>query len=191
MFYTPQQSAADILAAMGEDYFVDLYDWANTDGYTIIAQWLMDYQINDALNPATRLQRAPVTSSTSEAIQVSLGSVEHTILEAVEEGRPGFRGGWISSKTLDDLLKEIGAARKVPINKRKDMMSAIGYEWHPGLNLGRVNTVIPAEGVKSKLFIKREGLLNNLKGAAEIQRRYEADQGYPGGFGDDNRRASN
>jgi hypothetical protein len=190
MFYTPQQSAADILKVMGETYFVDLYNWANGDGYAIIAQWLSDYRIADAYNPATRLQRAPQTTSTDEAIFNSMGSVEHAILEAIEEDRPGFRGGWISSKVLEDLLSEMGASRKIPINKRRDMLIKLGYDWHPRLNNGRTNSLVPSEGVKPKLFIKSGSLLQNLQYPAEIQSRYEADQGYPGGFGNDHNRAS-
>lgn len=190
MFYTPQQSAADILAAMGNNYFVNLYNWAKSGGYAIVAQWLEDYQINEAYNPATTLQRAPCTSSTSEAVQLSLGGVEHAIIDAVEEGRIGFRGGWISSKALNDLLVEIGASRKIPINKRKDLLEGIGYEWHPGLKNGRTTTIVFAEGIRTKLFIKKDSLLQNLTGSSEIQKRYETDQGYPGGFGNDHNRAS-
>jgi hypothetical protein len=185
IFFTPQQSAEDVRRDMGGDYFVDLYNWARADGYARIAQWLIDYRIRDEFNPATRCHRAPMTSSTDEALSVSMGSVEHSIIDAVEEGRVGFRNGWIGSKPLNDLLKEIGADRKIPINKRKDLLGSLGYVWHPGLPLGRTNAVIPAEGVKSKLFIKQGHLLQNMQTASEIQARYQSDQGYPGGFGND------
>lgn len=83
-----------------------------------------------------------------------MGSVEQEVLEAIEEGRQGFCGGWVSSKALDNLLKAIRADRTVPVGKRRDMMRSLGYDWHPALKDGRVNNVIMIDGGKPRLYIK-------------------------------------
>lgn len=187
MFFNAQQTAQDILRDMGgSQYFVDLYNWANQDGYAFIAKWFEDYAIPDEFNPASHCQRAPHTSSTEESVHLSLGSVEHAVLDAVEEGRPGFRGGWISSKAFELLLREIGSERRIPINKRKALLESLGYAYHPGLDKGRCNSIVPSEGVKSKLYIKQGSILQNIQGPQVIQSRYQEDQGYVGGFGLDN-----
>lgn len=183
VFYSAQQNKKDkVRDGMTGDYFPKLYRWLkNEGGYAIVNEFLHNYQINEQYNPATMCQEAPITSSTEEAVEQSLGSVEHEILEAISEGRIGFKNGWISSKKLDDLLREIRAERKVPINKRREVLERLGYQWHPFLDKGRVNTPIPLEdGVKPKLFIKIGHISMNLKTPAEIVGRYCKDQGYSG-----------
>src|SRR3546814_3167915 len=69
---------------------------------------LTRYEIHDAINPATNCVTARRTTSTDAAISESLGQGEQEILEACEEGgRQGFRGGWISSVALAQLLGEL------------------------------------------------------------------------------------
>jgi len=180
VFYTAQQNKADLeQSGMSGNYFPNLYHWLkNKDGYAMINHFLHTYQIKDEFNPATHCQKAPLTSSTNEAITVSMGSVEQEIIEAIESGRVGFRGGWISSKKLDEFLKEIRAERKVPINKRREMLQKLGYDWHPGLTDGRTNSPLPHEdNAKPKLFIQRGHISSNLQGADAVA-KYCHEQGY-------------
>lgn len=126
IFFTAQQSAADIIASgMGGEYFVDLYNWAKNGGYAAIAHFLSTYQIPDHLNPATRCHRAPDTSTTDEAIAKSIGGIEAEVMEAAANGTIGFRNGMLSSRTLDKLIKDRGL--RLALNKRKGMLESIGY----------------------------------------------------------------
>jgi hypothetical protein len=94
-FYTAQQTVEDVLAAgMGGDYFPALYDWLRAEGYAIVSELLHTMPIDPEFNPAGACMRGPVTSTTEEAIEQSLGSVEQEIQEAIEQGTPGFAGGW-------------------------------------------------------------------------------------------------
>lgn len=144
VFFTGQQSYADILRdGMGGQYFPDLYDWLNgrnayegrPKGFAVVAHWLKNYAIPVALDPARDLHRAPRTSSTLEAVAQSRGRAEQEVLEAIAEGRPGFGGGWVAGRSLDQLLDH--ARLNVPRNKRRQMMQALGYDWHPTLDDGR------------------------------------------------------
>lgn len=177
ILFSAQQTADDIIAAgMGGDYFSNLYDWLKSGGYAIVSELLHTYQIPDEFNPATTCQRAPITSSTEAAIEASLGGIEQEILEVIEQSAPGFAGGWVSSIKLDELLKERGRARSVPLNKRRDLLLGLGYDWHPGLIEGRVNnTVLPDNG-KPRLFVKKGHPAAAIVGAAEISRAYSAAQ---------------
>ena len=58
-----------------------------------------------------KLSDAPVTSSMSEAVSLSLGAVEQEIQEAIAEGRVGFKGGWVSSLALATLLEQLRAVQ--------------------------------------------------------------------------------
>lgn len=98
-------------------------------------------------------------------------------MEAIDEGRQGFAGGWVSSKALDNLLRQMRADRTVPVGKRRDMMRQLGYDWHPALKDGRVNNVIMIDGGKPRLYIKIGHIHANLTNAADVARHYAAAQG--------------
>jgi hypothetical protein len=179
VFFTAQQSAEDINRdGMGGRYFPDLIAWLEADGYAVMNDYLRRYQIPDELNPATLCHRAPVTSATPEAIRVSRGQVEQEVMEAIEECRPGFSGGWISSLALDQLLENKRMAAKVPRCNRKDLVWALGYDWHPALRDGRVASMVacPAAPGKPRLYLKRGHVLMALRTEAEVIKHYLAAQ---------------
>jgi len=179
VFYTQQQNADDIARdGMGGDYFPNLYRWLKTDGYAIVADHLASYAIPDDLNPATQCHRAPDTTSTDEAITASMGGIEQEIQEAIEEDRPGFAGGWVSSVAVERLLQSTRSARAIPHNKRRDLMQSLGYDWHPALNNGRVNNPIPMDdGKKPRLFIRNGHISANIQTPIEAVRVYQEAQG--------------
>lgn len=184
VFFTAQQSEADIERdGMSGDYFPDLYDWLRSGGYAAVAHYLSTYDIPDRLNPATRCHRAPDTSSTEEAISFGLGAIEQEVLEAIEEGRTGFAGGWVSSVHLDLLLESKRMSRAVPPNKRRDLMITLGYDWHPALTNGRANNPILCDfGKKSRLYVAAGHESLSLDKAADVAAAYVATQtNSPGG----------
>jgi len=171
VFYTAQQTVDDIIRdGMAGDYFPRLYHWLNTEGYAAITHYLQSYRIPDELNPAILCHRAPKTTSTDEALNASLGSIEQEIIEAIEEGRPGFAGGWISSKAFDRMLLEL--RRNLPLNKRRELLQSLGYDWHPNLKGGRVNSYIHLDDGKPRLFIKEGHISRNLTQVSEITKAY-------------------
>jgi len=156
IFYTAQQAQSDV--KWSDDYFPTLYDWLRAEGFAAVAYWLHQYDIPDQLNPATRAHRAPQTSSTAEAIRESLGVVEQIVQEAIDQGVQGFRGGWVSSVRLSDLLREHG--KGIAPRKRGALMATLGYEPHPGLPpSGQVHSEILAEGQKRPVLYVRRGSL--------------------------------
>lgn len=174
MLYTAQMSAADISRdGMNGAYFPELYKWLKSDGYAIVAELLHTWPIPDEFNPATSCHRAPVTTSTNAAIHNSSGGIEQEIIEAIHEGKPGFCGGWISSMMLDRLLTDIGAARRVSRNKRKQMLEAMGYVQHPALQDGRVNSLVLPDGGKPRLFVHENAADYRIATAADAARAYE------------------
>lgn len=165
LFFTAQQEYRDLVRdQMTNGYFPDLYDWLNGEGkyaaegknhgYEIVTELLMTFPIPPEFNPAGACDRAPETTSTQAAVAASLGPVEQEILDCVEQNITGFRGGWISSSAVDTLLQKNNLGRRIPVNKRRDLLKAIGYEWHPALKNGRVNNPLPNEPGKPKLYIK-------------------------------------
>ena len=177
IFYTAQQEKPDLARdGMGGDYFPAIYAWLRGGGYAIVADYLATYPIPDELNPATSCQRAPETSSTEQAISLGAGPVEQAILEAIDEGRIGFRGGWVSSMKLDQLLDDMRMARAIPHNKRRDLMRNVGYDWHPALRNGRVNNAVSIDNGKPRLFIREEHPDRAIASPAEVAHAYEAAQ---------------
>ncbi len=157
-------------------YFPDLYAWLRAEGFQIVTHYLRTFKIADELNPATYCVRAPYTSSTDQALLISLGTIEQEIMEAVEENKIGFSGGWLSSMALQKLLDE-KHIKQLPQNRRKEILLELGYTPHPNLIDGRVNNAIPFEGGKPRLYIKRDHLARHIKDPALITRTYIEAQG--------------
>jgi len=184
IFFTAQQTELDLQRdGMTDEYFADLRDWWKGEGVyavqgasyglAVVAHFLTTFQIEAALDPA-RHSRAPETSTTREAVSASRGRVEQEVLEAIEEGRPGFSGGWVSSKYLDALIDQMRAG--VPRAKRRALMQSLGYDWHPALHEGRVNDTVMPDAAKPKLYLKYGHLALNVSAPAEIARLYSKAQ---------------
>lgn len=182
LFCAQQRPEHLVRDGMDGAYFADLYDWifgrnhyahhGENYGLRVINHYLRTI----AIPVEWRVQmttRAPITSSTAAAIISGRGRIEQEILEAVEEGRSGFAGGWISSIKLDEMLER----RKmgVPRAKRRELLRSIGYDWHPALsgNNGRVNNMVQPDNGKPRLFC-RIGTIQwaNLKDAASVAKAY-------------------
>lgn len=176
VFYTAHQTAADIERdGMGGMYFPKLYKWLRDGGYAIVTDYLARYTIPAELNPAGNCHRAPVTSSTSEAILTSLGGIEQEVLEAIDEGKYGFGYPWISSDAFKRLLEVRRDTKRIPPNKRRELLQGLGYDWHPALKKGRVNSPIPNEG-RPHLFIKQDHLHCQLEQPTEVVAQYRIAQ---------------
>lgn len=127
IFFTAQQHEEDLTRdGMNGQFFPDLYNWArHANGYAIIHHFLKHYQIADEYNPAGSCQRAPLTSTTSIAVDESKGRAEQEIENAIANDEPGFRGGWISSFRLEVLLREHGV--KVTRSRQKAIVESLGF----------------------------------------------------------------
>jgi hypothetical protein len=154
-FFCAQQHESDLQRdGLTEDYFNWFREWVRLNG-PAVADFLMTYQIPERWNPATSAIRAPKTSATEEAIAAGLGAIEQEVLEAIQQGMPGFRNGWVSSAALDRLLGTMGKAHTIPRNKRRDLLEALGYWPHRGLPDGR-SSVADTDGSRPVLYV-REG----------------------------------
>lgn len=171
-FFTAQQAVDDLKRdGMNGNYFVELYDWLNKDGHAVINNYLHEFKIPNEFNPATECQRAPITSTTNDAISHGFGSIEQEILEAIEQESLGFKGGWISSIFLERLLEKLGI-RRIPHSKRREILKTLGFIWHPGLNEGRVNNLILPDGGKPRLYIHTSHQTRYLTNPVEIAKLY-------------------
>ena len=99
--------------------------------------------------------------------------MDQEIEAAIDEDRPGFRKGWISSHFLDKLIKEMNV--KISRNKRKDMLHGMGYDRHPGLDKGKMFYAMLPDMVKSTLYIKKGHYSSEYKGAG-VSKAYSDDQ---------------
>lgn len=185
IFYTAQQHAEDLARdGMTEHYFMDLWDWikgrgayasmGQDYGASVFVNYLRQFTVEEAYDPARLATRAPVTTSTAEARVASLGRAEQEVLDAVEEGRPGFAGGWVSSKYLDDLLER--KRLNVPRNKRRDFMAVLGFGYHPALRDGRVNDYVLPDNAKPRLYLRDGHPALQLDNPADIAKAYSRAQ---------------
>jgi len=175
VLFSAQQQKPDLERdKMTGEYFPDLYNWLRADGYAIVNELLYTYPIPAEFNPAGECQRAPVTSTTHIAIAESLGAIEQEIVEAIEQGLPGFAGGWISSMKLDLMLSERRLAHKLPPNRRKRALEMMGYIPHPALHGGRVNNPVTPDNGKPVLYIRRDSLSLQITEPSAVAKAYEA-----------------
>lgn len=156
-FFTAQQNEDDLTRdGLDADYFVTLHQWLNGDGYAIMADYLMTYDIPAELSPALsnggRMNRAPITSSTEDALRSGISHAEQWVQEAVDEGQVGFCGGWISTHHLRTLM-EYRRLRMSPL-QMTDLLTNMGYVHHHALPNGRSVTRLPCDdNTKSVLYI--------------------------------------
>lgn len=178
IFYTQQQVVADLKRdGMDGDYFPDLYNWFdNEDGYAIVHDFLMEYKIDEEFNPASACQRAPKTSSTDEAVSYSTGGLEQVVQEAIEEGKQGFTGGWVSSTALNNLIDNLPVRLRVALNKRRELMQKLGYDWHPALRDGRASRFLMVDQGKPRLYIKNDHPHRGITDAEVVLKTYESSQ---------------
>ncbi len=180
-FFTRQQSAEDCQRdGLTSEYFVDLWAWLRGEGayeshgadygFRVINWFLRQYRTDPNFDPAKLATRAPRTSSKDEAIIAGRGTIEQEVLSAIDEERPGFAGGWVSGKALDDLIERMRV--RVPRNKRRDLMQSIGYDWHPALVDGKATSVVQPDGVRCKLYAKVKSPGWHLTEPGEIARTY-------------------
>lgn len=181
LFYTAQQSPKDVAdAGMDGKYFNEYAAWLNAGGYAFINSYLSSYVLDEEFNPAGECVRAPHTSSFTEALGESLGTVEQEILNAIDEGKTGFVEPWVSGHFLHELLCNAGLERRVPRNKRREVMQTLGYDWHLGLTQGRTDNPVEPDAKKTVLYVKNEHPINELRNRSEIYRRYTEAQKAPG-----------
>jgi hypothetical protein len=183
--FTAQQTAEDCIRdGLTSEYFQDLWAWFRGEGvyavhgpdygFRIVNHYLRTFKTDPQLDPAQFATRAPRTSSTEQAILAGRGRVEQEILEAIEQGQPGFAGGWISSIML---YKMFDAKRiSFPRNKCRDMLKHLGYIPHPGLKDGRTNDMVQPDGGKPRLFVLTDHPSINYGSGSEIAKKYTEDQ---------------
>lgn len=112
ILYSAIQNLNDLVdRGMNEQYFNWLYGWlgdeqngGHKNGLKIVANYLLNYPIECGAIP----MRAPITSSTADALIESRSWLEVTIAEAVDDGLPGFKGGWINTAAVVGLLRQRG-----------------------------------------------------------------------------------
>lgn len=146
---------ADDLDATRSTYFDALWAWAENGGWAVINWFLQNIKIPSELNPAASCRRAPDTTSTKEAIQEGWGVAEQEVAEAISAGYEGFRGGWVSSSSLDSLLGRIGKENAIPRRARGQLLHTLGYVLHPALPNGRSPVKFP-DGSQPVLYMKAE-----------------------------------
>jgi hypothetical protein len=178
VFFTPQQNKADLLRdGMDRTYFRRLRDWLTKEnGYAIVTEHLLTWAIPPKYDPTLEMASCPETSTTGEAIEHGRGQIEQEVLEAIAQGKQGFAGGWISSHYFDLMLERFKKDGAIPINRRREILQGLGYDWHPGLALGRVDNVVKPDGTKSKLYVKPDHPTIALRGA-DVARAYTQAQG--------------
>lgn len=159
---------------MRGSYFPDLYDWAKEGGYAIVAEMLYTYAIPLEFNPAKACHRAPRTSTTERAISAGKGRAEQEIMDRIEQGAPGFAGGWVSSTALRELFQSerITMAR----SRYLDVMLEMGYAPHPHLPDGRVNQLVVPDNNKPRLYVRTGSGLEMITDPKLVAEAYQAAQ---------------
>lgn len=172
VFYAAQQKAVDLIRdGLTEPYFVRLNDWMrNRDGFAITTDYLATFPIVEEFNPATHALRGPKTSAYAEVLVNSRGLAEQEIALAIQEGRVGFRGGWVSGLYMAQLLDEKRVT--VPPNRRRAMMQALGYDWHPLMRNGGPNNSVSPDGRRSTLYVRVGHPVNESQTVGEAAEHY-------------------
>lgn len=172
--FSDQQTPEDIeRCGMGGNFFPKLWEWAKSGGAAHVTHYLQNYVVAAEYDPAGSCNRAPISSSTNEAIAVGRTVAEEMINEAIGEGQLGFKGGWISSVCMANLFKH---SRGMDGRARVAALESLGYVPHPNLKNGRVTTGTNADGQKKpRLYVKPDTIQAGFTGS-DIIAQYEIAQ---------------
>lgn len=152
IFYSALSNAGDIAAAgMDKPYFDALWAWLREGGgLQAIAHWLLNYPIERGAIPV----RAPETSSHMEALRRSRSPMEVLIAECVENGAPGFRGGFVSTLAVVNRSK-IAGLRSPSTWAAQQCLESMGY-----VEIGRAPRPYAQESTESRATLY--GMVSNL-----------------------------
>ena len=153
IFFSALQSSADILnAGMDAAYFNGLWHWLREEGgIEAITHWLLHYPIERGALPV----RAPETSSQAEAIAITRSPLECVIADCINDGVPGFRGGYVSTAAVIAKAKASGI-RQPNARSVHTCLEAMGL-----VHLGRGARAFLQEDVNNRSEIY--GTLSSLK----------------------------
>lgn len=175
VLFTAQQGAGDLIRdGMTDQYFAGLYGWLENGGYAHVAHYL-------ATRPITVdvMGRAPVTSSTAEAIRSSAGVAEQLIQEGIELDEWGFRGDLVCTKAASDHL--LRAGKRLGPQRVVEVLASLGYVKHPALegSAGKIQI----DGVRRRLYVRRASLAASLTTAAAVADHWRRVHACPTGSG--------
>lgn len=174
--FSAQQCKEDLVRdGMNEHYFINLWSWFNEGGNANVLHFLKTFPIPAKYDFTKEAIRAPITTSTNEAVAAGLSSAEQDVVEAISADRTGFKGGWINSLSLDKLLNESGRAKFMPANKRKDMLVSLGYVPHPALPEGRLSNPL-TDNTRPRLYVLKNHSSSAITKQGLLRQMYEAAQ---------------
>jgi hypothetical protein len=162
VYYSPIQTVDDLLArGMDDTYFNALYGWMEGEGAAIVTDYLMNYPIKRG----EIAMRAPETSSTAAAVEMSRSPIERAILDAVHDGLQGFRAGWISSLAVVKHLRDVGAvSRAVQPSTIRTIVESLGY-----VSCGRAPRAWLQEDAKSRADLYHWGQAGDVNSYGRSQ----------------------
>ncbi len=171
VFYAAQQEQSDLQRdGMTGDYFARLYGWLENGGYAHFAHYL-------ATRPITVdvMGRAPVTSSTDEAIRSSAGVAEQLIQEAIDLEEFGFRGDLVCTKAAADYLRNSG--KRLSPQRIVEVLNTLGFIKHPALesSAGKISI----DGVRRRVYVKRGSLTAGLSTPGAVAEAWQRAQVAP------------
>ena len=169
VLYAAQQGPGDLKRdAMNGAYFTALYSWLEGGGFAHVAHYLANRSIDVDV-----MGRAPVTSSTAEAVRSSLGVAEQVIQEAIDLEEWGFRGGLACTRVAGELLKANG--KKLSPQRVAVVLANLGYIKHPALEGS--DGKLSVDGVRRRLYVKHGSLAAGLTSPAAVADTWKRAQG--------------
>lgn len=181
-FFTPQQTESDVRRdGLDQEYMRELFEWLKGEGewasrgqnygFAVVSEFLATFPIPPEFNPAGSCRRAPTTTSTAQAMAASHSVIEQHVLEAIEEGRAGFRDGWVSSNALREALQAAGL--KLAPKARDDLMRNLRYQRHPLLKDGRPHNPVLPDAARPVLYLTEIHPALEWDCASQIAKAYE------------------
>lgn len=135
VFHTDQQYKEDLKrCGMVGNYFAELNQWLDADGYAIVADMLDKRVVVDYP------YQAPITSSHDAAIEDSQSGWQTVVSNAIKDGESGFKNDLVIEGAVKSLLMKNDLPSKVGIIKK--VMHELGYVDMKRTKIGGVSMSI-------------------------------------------------
>ena len=151
------------------DWFTHYDAWKQSGGSEAIRAHLMSIDVSAV--PV----RAPKTTSTRQAITAGEIDAVTLIREAIEDGAPGFRNGWISANAVRAMLTAENVRVPGP-QAFNELMQAIGLTQVHRVNTSPAEAMrFPIAGGKTRLYSTTVGDLQSSVASARYDQAQQAD----------------
>ena len=174
VFMSAFQNPEDLTnAGLVDSEWAKIVHWSNNGGKEAFAYFILNYKADPQFDFSLGCNTAPHTSTTEDAIIASRDNIIDLLLEVIESGHVGFRGNFISSTYLSNLISLPGHKGLISFAQRSKILKELDYIPHPGLYKGRAKRNVLPDNKRPTIYVTKDHPTLKMTDDEAILKAYE------------------